>query len=133
MPVEKLTEEQIMVGKMSRVTEFAKSLVGKCYGDKHPGGRPEMAKMVVFQTGFISMKEIVRTTYHDPLLPEEVKRINESLDYLIDVFNSTLQGWELFLKGEKAIKPKEYTIALINSETQEKIFTTIEDLSEICF
>lgn len=112
MPMEKMSLEDVIVGKMERVTAFARSLYNKTYGEGFEGGRNRMGKVVVFNVNFASFLESMRQLTV-PWAKVEQYRVIRWLDALIDISNTSDEFWESFWAGNQPYKPDEYWITIL--------------------
>ena len=129
MPVDKLTVDEIILGKMSRVIAMNKTLTGKDFGEQCEGGRNRMAKVVVFKVNFSKFGELLRQIEGREWSDEQKAGVMRWLDCLIDILNTPDSYWEMFWEGKLDFKPNDYVIT--KTVGDEKITETIFNISKI--
>lgn len=129
MPLEKLSIEDIIVGKMKRVIAYNKTLIGQSFGDDYEGGRNRLAKIVIFKVNYGKLGSLMNEIVGREWSQEEKTGINTWLNALIDISNTEDSYWEAFWEGKLTFKPEDYSIT--TKICGKKVHQSMYNLSKI--
>jgi hypothetical protein len=129
MPLDKITPDEEISGKFTRLVNYTKGLYGQTFGIDYPGGRNRMVKVIIYNVNFISFVNELKQI-PQPYNEVDSARIIRHLNLLIDLSNTPDEYWEPIWKGEHELFHLEnYTVYL--KDGKKEVIKTIADLQKI--
>ena len=120
-----MNRDNLIKEKLQKVCDYGKNIEGKTFtcSDKN-----DMARAVIFEINWRKFM-VFLSRCHDTWTKEEEDKGIELLDFLIQVWESAPETWELFWQGKQPYNPKK--MPFIRAEQEQLRFIDLTEVTKI--
>ena len=117
-----MNRDNLIKEKLQKVCDYGKNIEGKTFTSSN---KNNMARAVIFEINWREFM-VFSSRCHDTWTTEEEDKGIELLDFLIQVWESAPETWELFWQGKQPDNPKKMPFNCVGQEQLRFI-----DLTEV--
>lgn len=120
-----MNRDNLIKEKLQKVCDYGKNIEGKTFTSSN---KNDMARAVVFEINWRKFM-VFSSRCHDTWTTKEEDKAIELLDFLIQVYESAPETWELFWQGKQPDNPEKMPFNCVGQERLR--FIDLTEVAEI--